>query len=75
MARSTNTLILTPEIVRAAAWDAGNRSMRRAGRTKWSAEDWDIACAEIDRLAPHLSHRVIKGMPERNRRLPRAASP
>ena len=55
------------EIARAAAWDAGNRSMKAAGRSAWSGEDWDAACAEIDRLMPHQSHRIIQGMPERNR--------
>ena len=36
---------LTREIIHAVAQDAGNRSMRRAGRTAWSDEDWHEAYA------------------------------
>lgn len=43
-------MTLTIAIIRAAAWDAGNRSMRRARRLAWAADDWDAACAELDRL-------------------------
>lgn len=42
---------LTPALIRAAATDAGNRSMRAAGRKVWSAEDYDAACAEFERLS------------------------
>lgn len=42
---------LTPAIIRAASHDAGNRSMRAAGRQSWSEEDWNAACAEYERLA------------------------
>ena len=41
---------LTPALIRAAATDAGNRSMRAAGRAVWAAEDNDAACAEFERL-------------------------
>lgn len=37
-------------LVNAAAQDAGNRSMRRAGRTKWNADDWNAAAAAHERL-------------------------
>jgi hypothetical protein len=42
--------------MRAAARDAGNRSMRRAGRNAWDADDWNHAAAVYDRL-----HRIIRG--------------
>jgi hypothetical protein len=50
MARRTHRPILTEELARAAAWDAGNRSMREAGRTAWSRADYDAAVNELDRL-------------------------
>lgn len=34
---------LTDDLARAAARDAGNRSMRAAGRTTWAAEDYQVA--------------------------------
>ena len=34
----------------AAAWDAGNRHMAHHGRSVWNAEDFDVACRELDRL-------------------------
>lgn len=37
-------------ILRAAGWDAGNRSMRKAGRTTWNGADLDAAIAQMDRL-------------------------
>ena len=36
----------------AAAWDAGNASMRAAGRSKWNRDDWNAMCAEFSRLMP-----------------------
>jgi len=39
-----------PSLIRASAWDAGNMSMRKAGRTKWSRADWNAAAATQDRL-------------------------
>jgi hypothetical protein len=36
--------------VRSKATDAGNRSMRRAGRTVWDVEDYNAAVAEYNRL-------------------------
>lgn len=42
---------LTPAMIRAAAQDAGNRSMRAAGRSKWSKVDWNAAAAEFARLS------------------------
>lgn len=50
-------MILTPAMIRAAATDAGNRSMRAAGRTVWAAEDYDAACAEFERLSAAMEGR------------------
>jgi hypothetical protein len=41
---------LTPELAYAAGRDAGNRSMRRAGRTAWNEEDWGAAADVTNRL-------------------------
>ena len=36
----------------AAALDAGNRHMADHGRSTWNAEDFDVACTELERLWP-----------------------
>lgn len=36
---------VTHTLAMAAGRDAGNRSMRAAGRTSWSREDWNAAAA------------------------------
>jgi hypothetical protein len=41
---------ITMELARACGMDAGNLSMRRAGRTAWNDEDYAAACAEMARL-------------------------
>lgn len=41
---------LTPDLAKAAGLDAGNRSMRAAGRTVWNEEDYDAASQELTRL-------------------------
>lgn len=41
---------MTYSIAMAAAQDAGNRSMRAGGRTKWAVQDWNIACQTFERL-------------------------
>lgn len=41
---------LTESVIRAAAQDAGNRSMRAANRTAWDEDDWNAAAAEYERL-------------------------
>jgi hypothetical protein len=48
---------ITYEIAMAAGRDAGNRSMKAAGRAKWNEEDWDAACAETERLAALITCR------------------
>ena len=45
-------MVLTRKLAWAAATDAGNRSMRHAGRTVWDEEDFNVAAAEFDRLWP-----------------------
>lgn len=39
-----------PRYLRASAQDAGNMSLRRAGRTAWSQEDAERAAATLHRL-------------------------
>lgn len=43
-------LTMTREFARAAATDAGNRSMRAGGRGAWSEADYNAAVAEYERL-------------------------
>lgn len=47
---------MTPTIktIRAAAQDAGSRSMRTAGRTSWNEDDWNVAAETMDRLVAEL---------------------
>jgi len=47
-------ITITREIARAAAMDTGNRSMRQAGRTTWSREDYNAMVREFDRLWPEV---------------------
>lgn len=42
----------TRDLAYAASVDAANRSMRKAGRKRWSEEDRDIAASEFSRLRP-----------------------
>lgn len=46
---------LTYDLMMAASRDAGNRSMRNAGRTVWGEADYIAACECSARLWPHLS--------------------
>jgi hypothetical protein len=43
-------IVADHRIAHAAGTDAGNRSMRAAGRAAWDAEDWDIAAATMARV-------------------------
>jgi hypothetical protein len=43
-------LVLTHRIAMAAAQDAGDRSMRKAGRTVWAVKDYRAACDEFERI-------------------------
>jgi hypothetical protein len=44
---------MTMAIARAAARDAGNRSMKAGKRQKWNRKDYNVACAEFERLWPN----------------------
>jgi hypothetical protein len=43
-------IALTPEIISATSVDAGNRSMRRAGRVRWNGDNWNASVREDRRL-------------------------
>ncbi len=42
----------TYRIAMAAGQDAGNRSMKAAGRVRWSLADWRIASKVMNKLYP-----------------------
>ncbi len=48
------TMKLTSDLARAAAQDAGNKSMRKNGRKQWSQDDYRVACNELERLHGYL---------------------
>lgn len=48
---------LTLPLCYAAGRDAGNRSMRKAGRTAWNEDDYNAAAEVFARLALHLGRR------------------
>lgn len=39
-----------PSLIRASAWDAGNQSMRDAGRSVWSEDDYNASVDCQERL-------------------------
>lgn len=43
---------MTYKIAMAAAQDAGNRSMKKAGRKKWSKADYNVAAKTFNDLFP-----------------------
>lgn len=45
-------LQMTYHLARAAGMDAANRSMRKAGRTSWNEEDYNVGVVEQNRLWP-----------------------
>lgn len=47
-------LLPLPSFIRASAQDAGNASMRKACRTKWNDDDWNVMCDTQDRLIRSL---------------------
>jgi hypothetical protein len=49
----TQAITLTPALAYASGQDAGNRSMRAAGRTHWNLEDWNVAAEVTTRLLCH----------------------
>jgi len=38
------------ELAMAASWDAGNRSMRKSGRSTWNQDDYKVAAKEFERI-------------------------
>lgn len=61
MMRGRQNDTLTLAMVFAAGRDAGNRSMRKAGRKKWSKRDYGAAVAEYKRLAPFANCNYTVG--------------
>ena len=43
---------ITYELAHAAGTDAANRQMRKAGRTAWSEDDYNLACRTMNELFP-----------------------
>ena len=41
---------VTYKIAMAAGQDAGNKSMKAAGRTSWNDDDWNVAAETTARL-------------------------
>ena len=54
----------TYELAMAASRDAGNRSMKKAGRMKWNRDDWNTSVDTLDRLYPveirHIDPGALK---------------
>jgi len=44
-------ITMTVELANACGQDKANRAMRKAGRTAWSIEDYNIAAIEAARIA------------------------
>ena len=56
---------MTYEIAHAAGWDAGNASMRKAGRKTWNRTDYNAFVKEFNRLYPEeLAIRDAKHISE-----------
>jgi len=43
-------ITLTYSLAMAASRDAGNRSMRKAGRKRWNVADWNVAAEVFNRI-------------------------
>jgi len=41
---------MTESLARSIAWDEGNRSMKKAGRKKWSKADYNTAVRKYNKL-------------------------
>ena len=58
-------ITLTPERAYASGRDAGNMSMRKAGRKKWNTDDYNAAVEKTNKLMaclyPEISDRLDKG--------------
>lgn len=53
-----------PSLIRASSWDAGNFSMQKAGRTKWSRKDYNAAAETQNRLV-----KATYGLPGEDERV------
>lgn len=56
---------MTGQLAHAASMDAGNRSMRKAGRAHWNQDDYNACWLEYGRLWPieaELAARYPGGM-------------
>lgn len=56
-------IMLTSELAYASGRDAGNTSMRRAGRKRWNVDDYNIAAETTNRLlasmVPVISNKKV----------------
>lgn len=48
-------------MIHSAAWDAGNRSMRKASRKHWNEDDYEACVNEFQRLAPEQYTTEVHG--------------
>ena len=53
MTREAGVMTMTYDLAMAASRDAGNRSMRKGGRKRWSEGDYNVAVEALDRFYPH----------------------
>lgn len=53
-------IMLTPELAYASGFDAGNASMRKAGRMAWNCSDANIAALKTNRLLAELGTPALK---------------
>jgi hypothetical protein len=49
---------ITYKIAHASGWDAGNRSMRKAGRSEWNEDDYNESIRVMNRLLEAHDGRV-----------------
>lgn len=42
-------------LAHAAGWDAGNRSMKTARRSRWNQQDYDIACRTMGNVLERIA--------------------
>jgi len=53
-------ITITPQLAYASGSDAGNRSMRKGGRTRWNEEDRDEAASVTRNLLIHTYPESIQ---------------
>jgi len=54
-------MLLTDEMIRAAARDEGNRNMRAHGRRTWSRADYNVAARAYKRLSSQPKTALLPG--------------